>query len=87
MRPQPDGPRQLLPPSRPLHRNNPFSREHVVYIAPPRLRSIILPSLQWLRRPRHARRHIPNPHSGMVSLDARSNAKTSWQWLRSGNTA
>lgn len=87
MRPQPDRPRRLLPPSRPLHRNNPLSREHVVHIAPPRLRSIILPPLQRLRRPRHARRHIPNPHSGMVSLDARSNAKSSWQWLRPGNTA
>lgn len=70
MRSEPDCPRRVLPPPRPLHGNYPLPRKHVVHIAPPRLRPIILPPLQRLCRPRHARRHIPNPDSGLVSLDA-----------------
>lgn len=81
LRPQPDRPRRLLPPPRPLHGNNPLPRKYVVHITPPRLRPIILPPLQWLCRPRHARGHIPNPHSSLVSLDARPNAKNARQWL------
>lgn len=81
LRPQPNRPRRLLPPPRSLHGNNPLPRKHVVHITPPRLWPIILPPLQWLCRSRHARGHIIKPHSGLVSLDARSNAKNAWQWL------